>query len=303
MIEHVLCARDFSPSSERALSYALEIVERTGATLHLMHVEEIPLGPFVQGDPSPTPDDQVLQRRFEERCREDLAALPSTPDEDRLTFVAIRSGAAAPALVRYAKEHEVDLVAMGTQGRRGVERALSGSVAEEVLRTAPCPVLTTRAIQREDTGSHDPDPIDQVVAPVDFSEPSRAALQYAARLSSIYEVPLTLIHAVHVPKLPPAYGFEFSAASQQDLVERVQSELEAWREDLAPEANDGSCVVKTGNPVSSILDAASTPGGLLVMATRGLTGVKRTMLGSVAEGVLRQATGPVLSGRSFPTSS
>ena len=190
---------------------------------------------------------------------------------------------------------------MGTQGRRGVDRAFCGSVAEEVLRTAPCPVLTTRAIWEEETGPDRPDPIDQVVAPVDFSGPSRAALQYAARLASIYEVPLTLVHVVHVPKFPAAYGFEFSSASRQDLEARVQQDLEAWKEDVDSGVSSGSCIVKSGNPVRSILGAASTPGDLLVMATRGLSDVKRTMLGSVAEGVLRQASGPVLSGRSFPT--
>jgi nucleotide-binding universal stress UspA family protein len=303
MIEHVLCARDFSPSSERALGYALELVERTGATLHLMHIQETPLGPFVQGDPSPDPGDQALQQQFEERCRDELSAFSFTPDDNQLTCVAARSGAVAPALVRYAKAHAVDLVVMGTQGRRGVERAICGSVAEEVLRTAPCPVLTTRAIQEDKSQPHRPDPIDQVVAPIDFSEPSRAALRYAGRLASTYEVPLTLVHAIHVPKLPPAYGVEFSAASQQDLEQRVLAELESWNEDVAPAGTDGSCVVKRGEPVASILDAASTPGDLLVMATRGLSGLKRTMLGSVAEGVLRQAKGPVLSGRSFPMGS
>ena len=303
MIDHVLCACDFSPSSERALGYALELVERTGASLHLMHVQEISLGPFVQGDPSPAPGDEALQRQFEERCREEMADFSFTPDNDRLRFVAARSGAVAPALVQYVEKHDVDLVVMGTQGRRGVGRALFGSVAEEVLRSAPCPVLTTRALNGDGSGPPRPDPIDQVVAPVDFSEPSRGALRYAARLASTYEVPLTLVHALHVPKLPPAYGVEFSAASWQDLEERVQSALESWKEEVVPEAKPGTCVVKRGEPVASILDAASTPGDLLVMATRGLSGVKRTMLGSVAEGVLRQAKGPVLSGRSFPTVS
>lgn len=303
MIEHVLCARDFSPSSDRALGYALDLVERTGADLHLVHVQEIPLGPFVQGEPSPDPSDQALQRQFEEQCRSDLEALSSTLDDNRLSFTATRSGAVSPDLVRYANKHEIDLVVMGTQGRRGVERVISGSVAEEVLRTAPCPVLATRAIQEDEERLHRPVPIDQVVAPVDFSEPSRAALRYAAQLASIYEVPLTLVHAVYMPKLPPVYEFDLSVPSEQEMLERVQAELESWKEDLGPGAKDGACVVKSGEPVSAILDAASTPGDLLVMATRGLTGVKRTMLGSVAEGVLRQASGPVLSGRSFPTAS
>lgn len=223
--------------------------------------------------------------------------------EGQLSFTAVRSGAVAPALVRHAEKHEIDLVFMGTQGRRGVERAICGSVAEEVLRTAPCPVFAARAIREDESRPHRPDPIDQVVAPVDFSEPSRRALQYAARLASTYEVPLTLVHAVHVPTLPPVYRAELTAASRQEVVERVQAELEAWKEEVGAAGASGSCVVKRGEPVASILDAAAIPGDLLVMATRGLSGLKRTMLGSVAEGVLRQAPGPVLSGRAFPAVS
>jgi nucleotide-binding universal stress UspA family protein len=139
-----------------------------------------------------------------------------------------------------------------------------------------------------------------MLVPVDFSEPSRRAFRYAARLASTYEVPFTLVHAVHVPTLPPVYEAELTAASRQEVVERVQAELEAWKEEVGPAGTDGSCVVKRGEPVASILDAAATPGDLLVMATRGLSGLKRTMLGSVAEGVLRRAPGPVLSARSFP---
>jgi len=300
MIERILCARDFSPASDRAFGYAVELAERTGATLHLMHVEEIPLG-FFQGDPSPAPGEQALREQFEARCQDDLADLPVSLDDDHLTLTAGRSDAVAPALVEYATKHDVDLLVMGTQGRRGVERALFGSVAEEVLRTAPCPVLTTRAVEEDGPGPCLPEPIDQVVAPVDFSESSRAALRYAARLASTYGVPLTLIHVVNLPKLPAAYGIEFS--EQMDLRTRATAELERWKEAVVPATQDASCVIASGEPVAAILEAASTPGDLLVMATRGLSGVQRMMLGSVAEGVLRGASGPVISSRSFPTAS
>ena len=299
MIDTILCARDFSDASDRAFGYALDLAERTGAALHLEYIEEVPLG-FFQGDPSPAPGERALQEQFEKRCQDDLAERSFAADDDRLTCVARRSGAVAPALVEYAKKHDVDLLVMGTQGRRGVERVVFGSVAEEVLRTAPCPVLTTRIGEEKDASPSRPAPIDQVVAPIDFSEPSRAALEYARRLASLYEVPLTLIHVVSLPKLPAAYGIEFS--EQLDLRNRATVELQKWKAATVPTSQDVSCVVASGDPVSAILQAASTPGDLLVMATRGLSGLKRTMLGSVAEGVLREACGPVISSRSFPAS-
>jgi nucleotide-binding universal stress UspA family protein len=300
MIDRILCARDFSPASNRALGYALEIAERTGADLHLMYVEEISLG-FFSGDPSPAPGRKKLQRQFEERCQDDLPAPSFAPDEDRVSIVTTRSGAVAPALVTYASENDIDLVVMGTQGRRGVERAFFGSVAEEVLRTAPCPVLTTRAPESESEGPQRPEPIDQVVVPIDFSDPSRAALRYASQFAAVYSVPLTLLHVVSLPKLPAAYGIEYS--EQLDLLTKAKSEIEKWNTEIVPDEQESSCIVTSGNPASSILDAASTPGDLIVMATRGISGLSRAMLGSVAEGVLRDAPGPVLSSRAFPSPS
>jgi nucleotide-binding universal stress UspA family protein len=301
MIRHVLCARDFSAASERAFGYALEVVQRTGATLHLMHVEEVSLG-FFQGDPSPAPGARALQSQFEERCRDDLDARNVSILDDRLVLTASRERAAAPGLVQYAETHDVDLLVMGTQGRRGVERAVCGSVAEEVLRTAPCPVLTTRAKQAAaGAAPARPEPIDEVVAPVDFSEPSRGAVRYATRLAAIYDAPLTLVHVVNLPKLPAAYGIDFS--DQINLITRSRAELETWEAEMVPESLEARVIVTSGDPVSSILDAASTPGDLIVMATRGLAGVKRIMVGSVAEGVLREAPGPVVSSRSFPVPS
>ncbi|PEN13287.1 universal stress protein [Longibacter salinarum] len=301
MFDHVLCACDFSPASERAFGYALDIVERTGASLDLMYVEEIPLGIF-QGDPSPAPGEKALQNRFEERCQNDLAPPSSMPSDDRISHITTRSGAVAPALAKYAEANDVDLVVMGTHGRRGVERAIVGSVAEEVLRTAPCPVLTTRALdQNENEASPSPTPIERIVVPIDFSEASRAALQYATRLTSIYDVPLVLVHVVTLPKIPAAYGVELPALSQMELLNRAKSELEKWQDEMVPAGQDASCEVTSGNPVASIHDVASAPGDLLVMSTRGLSGIKRVMLGSVAAGVLRRATGPVISSHSFPS--
>lgn len=137
-----------------------------------------------------------------------------------------------------------------------------------------------------------------MVAPIDVSHSSRAALRYVTRLASTYDATLMLIHVVSLPKLPAAYGIDFS--DQIDLITRSRTELESWEEEVVPDSQDVRCVVTSGDPVSSILDAASTPGDLIVMATRGLTGMKRMMVGSVAEGVLREAPGPVLSSRSFP---
>ena len=301
MIRDLLVACDFSDSSARALAYGVDLVERTGGILHFTYVQEVSMGPFVGGEPSPERGDRRLRARFEERCRDELLeACSFTPDDEHLSFEAQRSGAVAPTLVRLAEERDVDLIVMGTQGRRGVQRALFGSVAEEVLRTAPCPVLTTRAPDGEETGGP-PEAVDveRIVVPLDFSESSRSALRYAARLAPVYEAPLTLVHAIQLPSIPTAYELELSGLSPQGLEERVRDELQEWAGTVSVEQGI-SYVVESGDAVPTILGVASASSDLVVTSTRGRSGVKRTMLGSVAEGVIRRAPGPVISARSFP---
>lgn len=296
MIQNILVPFDFSPSSKRALSYAVDLVARTGAHLHLRHVQEIPLGPLVGGDPSPMLDEKRMQEEFEKQCREQLKdAL--LPDDDRLSFSAKRSGEVAPDLVHFADEENIDLIVMGTHGRRGVKRVFFGSTAEEVLRTAPCPVLTTRAEEGENGFARSSVSIERLVVPIDFSELSRAALQYAGRLADLYDAPLTLVHVVDLPALPATYEIDFSEADVHALEEKARSDLREWGRSLSIEDSSWSYVVDSGDPGATILRLASEPEDLLVMATRGLSGLKRTMLGSVAEHVLRRANGPVLTGR------
>jgi nucleotide-binding universal stress UspA family protein len=296
MIENILFACDFSGPSERAFRYGMDLAERTGATLHCLYVQEVSMGPFVGGNPSPEAGEKGLRAEFVEKCETSLQPQVQTAGVDEVSYAVERASAVAPAVVQFVDTHDMDLVVMGTHGRRGVRRALFGSVAEEVLRTAPCPVLTAR-------GQEDPAPpssrVSRIVAPVDFSEPSRHAVRYAARLTSVYDVPLTLLHVVELPKIPTVYEVEFSDADPQEVAARVEAELEEWAASVATEGTV-STAVETGDSAEGILRVADAPDDLIVMATRGTSGVKRTMLGSVAEGVLRGAVGPVISCRAFP---
>lgn len=298
MIHDILLAHDFSPSSERALRYGLDLADRTGATLHLMHVDEIKLGPLVQGEPSPQRGTNTLEKNFEERCRTFLDAQPHTPDEDRLHYHVERSGAVASSLVEAAEDHTFDLILMGTQGRRGVQGAFLGSVAREVLRTAPCPVFTTRALPDDEEATTS---IERIVAPIDFSESSREALQYTSLIASIYEAPVKLVHVIEAPKMPPVYELESPKLTSRKIKARAERALEEWGSSLQAGDKEVSYVVHSGDPASTILDAAPNPTDLLVMATRGLSGLRRTMLGSVTESVLCEALGPIIAARQFPS--
>lgn len=148
-LKQVLVPTDFSECSAVALRYGLTLAERFGAHVHLLHAVS---NPFDQ--PWATEVYPVPQADFERLAREEsdakLAALLAQTGlpADRLTC-ATTSGPAFLAILEYAREAGIDLIVMGTHGRGAVAHLLIGSVAENVVRKAPCPVLTVRHPEHE----------------------------------------------------------------------------------------------------------------------------------------------------------
>lgn len=144
---HILVPTDFSPASEAALACAKELAHTFEARVSLLHVITDPAAtgmwtPEVYVPASEEARDRLIQQA-RQRLEEALTA------DERVKFnVAIeaRVGSAAEGIQQFAREQHVDLIVMGTHGRRGLSHMLLGSVAERVVRTAPCPVLTTHAV-------------------------------------------------------------------------------------------------------------------------------------------------------------
>lgn len=134
--KRILFATDFSPASDAALQYATSLARDSGATLLIVHVEE--LLPYAGGEmyfAQPEYPNPEIRRMLE-------AVLPTDKSvryEHRLVL-----GTAADDIVRIAEEEAVDLIVIGTHGRSGLTRVLMGSVAESVMRRAGCPVLTLK---------------------------------------------------------------------------------------------------------------------------------------------------------------
>ena len=296
MITDVLIARDFSASSERALAYGLDLAKWHDATVHMVGVKVLEDDPFRPSDEPAGVLDRVREQ-FKERSRATLTSRGFDPESLRIHHALVRDTAPAPALLEYAEEHDVDLVVMGTEGRRGVRRTLMGSVTEEVLRLASCPVFTVRA--DADTIPDDA-VVQRVVAPTDFSSPAREALRYAATLARFYAAPLDVLHVIEETAVPPAYGVNvFARVSSPEVGARVQEALDGLLAAIPFDGVEAEAHVRTGHPVQGILDFATHPGDLIVMSTHGRTGLDRTFMGSVAENVIRRAQCPVLSARRF----
>jgi nucleotide-binding universal stress UspA family protein len=148
-LKDILVATDFGEPADAALAYGRELARTYGATLHVLHVVDdlyLRLG----GDAyvAVLPD---LQRDAEQAAlaRIDALLVDNDPNPLPVKKVTLTSAATASAIVEYAKSNGIDLIVIGTHGRRAVAHLLVGSVAERVVRTAPCPVLTVRHPEHE----------------------------------------------------------------------------------------------------------------------------------------------------------
>lgn len=292
-IRKILFPTDFSPAGRPALDEALLWAEVHGAELLLLHVLSLrtadPLNPEHH-----FPETEALFARLHELASTEMASLVAAHRER--PFAIRETIQAAPEVDRgildFAEEQDVDLVVMGTHGRRGPAHLLFGSIATEVLRRSPRPVLVVPSRGERPAGR-----LRRVLAPVDFSVASRFAVDHARVLAGAAGATLELFHVLPDLEVPlpmnPA-GLGASATVVTDLEPAAESALAELV--AAPGAD---CRIETrvwhGPPAATILNRAEETGAdLIVIASHGHTGLDRLLLGSVAERVARLASCPVL---------
>ena len=148
-LNRILVPTDFSETADVALDYAKQLATKMGASLHLLHVFT---DPYAVAGCAPevyaaVPPD--ARERARNEANERLVERLDSDEEQRFRGTrGIVRGLTAPQIVAYADSQDIDLIVMGTHGRRGVAHLLLGSVAEHVVRTASCPVLTIRSDHR-----------------------------------------------------------------------------------------------------------------------------------------------------------
>ena len=147
MFRRILVPTDFSPPSDAALEYGRVLAAKFGSSLQLLHVVDEPsaASAFVADGFAPTTDN--IREALLEQVREHLARAMNLGDRTRFHARADAIiGTPAAAIVDYATATGTSLIVMGTHGRTGLAHLLMGSVAEHVVRTARCPVLTVRQV-------------------------------------------------------------------------------------------------------------------------------------------------------------
>ena len=298
-IERILVPLDFSRASLEALDYAVSVAKEFHAVIHLVHVhpaDELSSGPGAG---------HLLLQSAEaiERLNEELAGIHRKHVPTfRPDCCHVRSGRPYQEIIGLAREIDADLIALSTRGRSGLKRLLLGSTAEQVVRSAPCPVLVVRKGKQKSKAASKSFAIRKILVPVDFSTCSLAGTEYAAFLAKNLRATLRLFHVTY-----PYVEYVFvdrAGVRLSGLIEAVQEEARQEMDALKQMDFLRDVLVQTeirsGHATEEICKAAGQPDiDLIVTSTHGRTGLKHTLIGSVAEHVARYAERPVVVVPSF----
>jgi nucleotide-binding universal stress UspA family protein len=240
-LENILFATDFSPAANVALPYALGIARRFGSKIYGVHARATES--YVMVSPELWPS---LAQKAKSESQEEASRLEKQVGAVRHEIV-IEEGDTQAVLSRVIKEKDIDLIVMGTHGRGGVKKLLMGSVAEEILREAPCPVLIVGpnvsfepalAIQMR-----------EILYATDLTLESSGAAPYGISLAQEHQAHLSLLHVLPKPGagvlVHPEHYVDSTLRSLRNL---VPPEAELW---CKPEA-----FVMSGEPAEKIIELA-----------------------------------------------
>lgn len=297
MIKKILFATDFSRWAKRAEDYACSLACSWKASLTVLSVAE-----FFPGLDPDYPVNQQYLADLRSRAAAQLAEVKARAERRGIAVtIRVATGIPSEEVITVAGAEDSDLLVVGTKGKTGLAHVLLGSTAERVIRGAPCPVLTVRTEPTEaegEGGLSRPVTLEHILVPVDFSDCSRDALEYAAEVARQAQASLTLLHVLE----PVSYGLDFTlgqSRTREQVRETWTKRLEELASSLKALQVPVTSQLRGGLPADSILDSAKTlPCDLIVMGTHGRRGISHALSGSVAEAVLRKAHCPVLTVRS-----
>jgi nucleotide-binding universal stress UspA family protein len=295
-IRSLLLPLDGSPFAEQAIPWAAAIARKARARLRLALVHQAP---------QPAPSDRESRRTY---TRIELALRKSQRDYLRAaaarikgegglqTATATLEGAPAPAIGSYIREVGVDLVVMTTHGRGGVERAWLGSVADQLVRSLEIPVLLVRP-----TADAVPAPrAEEILVPLDGSPRAEAALPPAMAMAELFGSRLTLLQGVEPVGRMGDLPTPFAGELDEELTRSRRAEAEDYLKDVAERVVAAGITARassvlSSNPVEAIQAGSRAPSvGMIALATHGRGGLRRMVLGSVADKLVRSGDLPVL---------
>jgi nucleotide-binding universal stress UspA family protein len=279
-LKNILFTTDFSPAAKRAMPFALRLARIFGSALELVCV--IPPEPREQVvfDRVPAQDDLVwgdARRKLESFARESVRDVPCR--------TMIRSGDLADVIPAMIRDHDIDLVIVGTHGRRGVSKMMLGSGAEKIYRSAQCPVLTVGPKARAEDWK-----LSRILCAVDLAHDAEPVLQYALSLAEENEAALLVMHTI--PIVPWQHRPEVEAKTVRQLQSLIPEEAKNW---CTPQY-----MVRWEHPAEAVLRAAEDrQSDLIVMGVHQsrAAGFSSHLPWPIASEVVSLAPCPVLTVR------
>ncbi|BCA54927.1 universal stress protein [Nitrospira sp. KM1] len=285
-IKRLLLATDLSREARSAELWACAMAASWNAHLMAMTVLEFPDGV--------DPDQAVNQDHLVERTREASDKLMNLKQfaSGKQLDVEIRVATGLPCdLVRLVAEVEkVDMIIVGAKGKHGLSHGGLGSTTGAIIRTAPCPVLVAPKQGNEQVKSQ---VLDRMLIPIDFSDCSLDALEYAVTIARQSHASIELLHIVD----PACEGIDDAAdvRSRQIAIKNLTKRLEEVSAGLLAGGIYSTIRVEMGIPSDAIINRASEAShSLIVMGVHGRRGQTCSVAGSVTQSVLRRASCPVL---------
>jgi len=296
--QSILVPLDGSPLAEQIIPLALALARAARSKVRLVLVHQRPLPPVDPQSAELYVSIDLAMRKVEREYLNTLKARLRKSSGLQVSAVTI-DGPPGPTLVKYVQDIGADLVAMTTHGRGGLRGAWLGSVADHLIRSLTIPVIVVR--DREGTGTlPEPPKIREILVPLDGSRLAEAALAPASAIASLLGAELLLVQVVWplsarsllpVP-LPSGYDTEVIGIQRKE----AQDYLDGLANDLQEQGVSARATVTVGHDVAETLLELAHPQriDLVAIATHGRGGVKRLILGSVADKLIRGAGPPVL---------
>lgn len=284
-LKNILYLTDFSPVAEGAAPYVLELARRYGARVFAVHVR----GPEIYGM-APPESWPVLVEAAQELAQEqakNLSELFAGVEHEAI----IEVGDVWDATSGLIEKDKIDLIVLGTHGRKGFEKVLLGSVAEKILRLAPCPALTVGPnVRLSATRAAE---VKRILYATTFSQASMAAAAYAISLAQENQAQLDLLHVVEGYKTGELVApYELKCGCENRMRALVPNDASLWREP--------HFIVEVGEPAERILAVAKArQADMIVLGLKSTSalGAATHLPWAIAHKVITDAECPVLTVR------